>query len=64
MAEFRFDTPEGQICTRRHEGNITGPRQRYPSVKKCKYRNEGDKWWLQAPSNIQHISVQQSNVTL
>jgi hypothetical protein len=80
MAVFRFDTAEGQICPKRREGNITGPRQRYPSAKKiwastsegktfvsrrqvrssktesrgndtkCKCRNGGDKWWLQAPS--------------
>jgi hypothetical protein len=34
MAAFRFDTAKGQICPRRCEGNITGPRQHYPLVKK------------------------------
>jgi hypothetical protein len=34
MAVFRFDTVEGQIYPKRCEGNITGPGQRYPSVKK------------------------------
>jgi hypothetical protein len=46
-------------------------REIHDDSAKRKCRNEGDKWWLQTPSfssyhisNIQCISVQQSNITL
>jgi hypothetical protein len=34
MAAYRLDTTEGQICPKRREGNITDPKQHYPSAKK------------------------------
>jgi hypothetical protein len=34
MAVFCFDMAEGQICPKRREGTITGPKQRYHLAKK------------------------------
>jgi hypothetical protein len=41
MVVFRFDMTEGQICPKRREGTITGPKQRYLSAKIWANTSEG-----------------------